>query len=1000
MTRKMKKNGIVLDVNTAGRLPNEIPSSEPSSTNENVGNRKVSVMADKQKFGYEQTLIYGQYRKDLGSFARFQAKRIKKHNKADFGNSEPKPRYRILECWIAVVRSWHWVVKKVGEDWIFLALLGIIMALLSFTMDYVIEKMQEAKIWLYQELSFSISLQYLSWVLYSILLITFAVGFTHLMSPQAIGSGIPEMKTILRGVVLKEFLTFRTLVSKVVGLCSSLGSTLPFGKEGPFVHIASIVATILGKLTSFKAVYENESRRSEMLAAACAVGVAGTFAAPIGGVLFSIEVTATYFAVRNYWRGFFGAVCGAVVFRLLAFWFKYEETLTALFKTNLKTDFPFDPVELLAFSFIGVACGLLGALFILCHRRIILFTRKHKKMSAFLQKNRFLYPGLIALLISSVTFPPGLGQFFCGQLTHRRAVDELFSNITWTAGQADDLDDEEILRHWNPPQTNIYVTLVLFIIMNFWMAAICNTLPIPAGVFVPVFTIGAAFGRLIGESMAAWFPNGLQSGDIVHKIVPGGYAVVGAASLSGSVTRTISTAVIVFELTGQISHVLPAVIAVLFANGVANLFQPSFYDSIIRLKRLPYLPNIVSSQSWSVYVEDIMVKDVKFVSFVSTFKELKDMLEATPYRTYPLVDTHDSMILLGSVKRFELERILWVHLSQEQKVFMSENEDEGLHSVVSTPGSSRPPTPPPRVEIIPPTPTGNTKPRFMVTKVDETNRQANGAQPPAIKTPKFKMSRSSSQSSIEELSEQELERRQYHTWNPPLRSILKNKTSNGHSPIEHAKPLPKASSLSDLEVGINQHFRKLSSHHADSIVEDIPFVINKNSFLKKVKLPPEPVKVKNLPANKEMKRSPKEQEEWEQDQLSKTVEWEGCQIDPAPFQLVERTSLHKVHSLFSLLGLNHAYVTNTGRLVGVVALKELRHAIQGHIDAEAERKKKHSHSTLETTEVNQYDSEDDILDDPQHLEVMYPKEPDGYTLVNRFNNDGKLKYQPESDTDV
>lgn len=45
------------------------------------------------------------------------------------------------------------------------------------------------------------------------------------------GSGIPEMKTILRGVVLKEYLTFRTLVAKIVGLCSSLGSTLPLGKE-------------------------------------------------------------------------------------------------------------------------------------------------------------------------------------------------------------------------------------------------------------------------------------------------------------------------------------------------------------------------------------------------------------------------------------------------------------------------------------------------------------------------------------------------------------------------------------------------------------------------------------------------------------------------------------------------------------------------------------------------------------------------------------------------
>ena len=35
-----------------------------------------------------------------------------------------------------------------------------------------------------------------------------------------------------------------------------------------------------------------------MLAAACAVGVACCFGAPIGGVLFSIEVTSVYFAVR------------------------------------------------------------------------------------------------------------------------------------------------------------------------------------------------------------------------------------------------------------------------------------------------------------------------------------------------------------------------------------------------------------------------------------------------------------------------------------------------------------------------------------------------------------------------------------------------------------------------------------------------------------------------------------------------------------------------------
>lgn len=45
--------------------------------------------------------------------------------------------------------------------------------------------------------------------------------------------------------------------------------------------------------------------------------------------------------------------------------------------------------------------------------------------------------------------------------------------------------------------------------------------------YVFICTAGAAFGRLTGECMAAWFPEGIPSGDIINKIVPGGYAVVG-----------------------------------------------------------------------------------------------------------------------------------------------------------------------------------------------------------------------------------------------------------------------------------------------------------------------------------------------------------------------------------------------------------------------------------------------------------------------------------------
>lgn len=74
--------------------------------------------------------------------------------------------------------------------------------------------------------------------------------------------------------------------------------------------------------------------------------------------------------------------------------------------------------------------------------------------------------------------------------------------------------------------------------------------------------------------------------------------------------------------------------------------------------------------------------------------------------------------------------------------------------------------------------------------------------------------------------------------------------------------------------------------------------------------------------------SPEDQIKWEEEQMQYPVDFSSCQVDPAPFQLVERTSLLKVHSLFSLVGVNLAYVTAIGKLVGVVGLKELRKAIE------------------------------------------------------------------------
>lgn len=58
------------------------------------------------------------------------------------------------------------------------------------------------------------------------------------------------------------------------------------------------------------------------------------------------------------------------------------------------------------------------------------------------------------------------------------------------------------------------------------------------------------------------------------------------------------------------------------------------------------------------------------------------------------------------------------------------------------------------------------------------------------------------------------------------------------------------------------------------------------------------------------------------------VDFNKVRIDPAPFQLIERTSLIKVHTMFNITGIQIAFVTKLGRLVGLVGLNDLKEAVE------------------------------------------------------------------------
>lgn len=208
-------------------------------------------------------------------------------------------------------------------------------------------------------------LSYLSWISLPVLLVTFASAVVQLISPHAIGSGFAEIRCILRGTTLHGYLDFRTLAAKVAGLVAVLGAGMPLGKEGPFVHIACILSQLYTTSCCLKkSSVECRSRSLDLLAGAAAVGVGACFASPVGGVLLSIEATAANFAIRNYWRGFLGAASGTLLYQLLVVWSSSRQSIEAIYATEFSDDVPYRPLELILFGFIGMLCGLLGALFV------------------------------------------------------------------------------------------------------------------------------------------------------------------------------------------------------------------------------------------------------------------------------------------------------------------------------------------------------------------------------------------------------------------------------------------------------------------------------------------------------------------------------------------------------------------------------------------------------------------------------------------------------------
>ena len=125
---------------------------------------------------------------------------------------------------------------------------------------------------------------------------------------------------ILNGVNIPDFIGFKPLIVKIISVCLGISSCLCIGKEGPLAHIGAIISQIVifFPINKFE-YYRNDESKREFLAAGVSAGISAVFASPIGGTLFSYELSkpTTFWTFSMIWRIFFCSSVSTFTFSIL-----------------------------------------------------------------------------------------------------------------------------------------------------------------------------------------------------------------------------------------------------------------------------------------------------------------------------------------------------------------------------------------------------------------------------------------------------------------------------------------------------------------------------------------------------------------------------------------------------------------------------------------------------------------------------------------------------------
>jgi CIC family chloride channel protein len=403
----------------------------------------------------------------------------------------------------------------------------------------------------------------------------------QLFAPEARGHGVPEVMLAVAergGRIRPQVAVVKALASAI---CIGAGGSV--GREGPIVQIGSALGSSIGQV-----LHMSESRMRLLVGCGTAAGISATFNAPIAGVFFALELILQDFAVDSFGAVVLASVTADIIGRA-AFGNQAFLTLPAF---HIVSTWEFG-----LYAILGVLGGLAGLAFI----RVLYGTEDI----------------LDHLWRGPEWLRPVVGGVFLGLLL--LALPQLY-------GVGYPVLQNAVAGH--------IVLGILAVLLVGKMIATSLTIGIggSGGVFAPSLFMGAMLGTAFGQVAGLLFHGAVGPA--------GAYGLVGmGAVFAGAARAPITAVIIIFELTGDYTIILPLMVAIVAAAGLSSLLsKDTIYTLKLRRRGIDILRGRGENLMQSVRVRDAMQPVPAPLSSETSLDSLVRRFSSGAVNALPVVD--------------------------------------------------------------------------------------------------------------------------------------------------------------------------------------------------------------------------------------------------------------------------------------------------------------------------------------------------------------------------